>query len=154
MFCLCPLLQHEPLPCAQKEAAEKGPHSFCHSERSEESLFLFMELNRREIPRFARNDKINYFFRRSLQPAGFSGSKGDCFPLNPDSLNPSGCARSFQPAGAEPLLQSRGCKNKSVREVLPWKRRLSDFSCLAGCREWGSAFSPSEQQPAWVWADM
>jgi hypothetical protein len=22
-----------------------------------------MELNRREIPRFARNDKINYFFR-------------------------------------------------------------------------------------------
>jgi hypothetical protein len=45
------------------EAAEKGPHSFCHSERSEESLFLFMELNRREIPRFARNDKINYFFR-------------------------------------------------------------------------------------------
>jgi hypothetical protein len=48
------------------EAAEKGPHSFCHSERSEESLFLFMELNRREIPRFARNDKINYFFRSLL----------------------------------------------------------------------------------------
>src|ERR1700688_3114510 len=36
---------------------------FCHSERSEESLFLFMELNRREILRFAQNDKINYFFR-------------------------------------------------------------------------------------------
>ena len=37
---------------------------FCLSiKRSEESLFLFMELNRREIPRFARNDKINYFFR-------------------------------------------------------------------------------------------
>jgi hypothetical protein len=48
------------------EAAEKGPHSFCHSEvaaATEESLFLFMELNRREIPRFAQNDKINYFFR-------------------------------------------------------------------------------------------
>src|SRR5271169_2276857 len=41
----------------------KTPHAFCHSERSEESLFLFMGLNRREIPRFARNDKINYFFR-------------------------------------------------------------------------------------------
>ena len=37
---------------------------FCLSiKRSEESLFLFMGLNRREIPRFARNDKINYFFR-------------------------------------------------------------------------------------------
>src|ERR1700686_4085415 len=48
---------------AALQAAEKGPHSFCHSERSEESLFLFMGLNRREIPRFARNDKINYFFR-------------------------------------------------------------------------------------------
>src|SRR6202521_1757972 len=45
------------------EAAEKGPPPFCHSERSEESLFLFMELNRREILRFAQNDKINYFFR-------------------------------------------------------------------------------------------
>jgi hypothetical protein len=36
---------------------------FCHSERSEESLLLFSGLDRREIPRFARNDKINYFFR-------------------------------------------------------------------------------------------
>src|ERR1700674_3115482 len=42
---------------------KKGPTPFCHSERSEESLFLFMELNRREILRFAQNDKINYFFR-------------------------------------------------------------------------------------------
>src|SRR6266481_7779176 len=46
-----------------EKAAEKGPHSFCHSERSEESLFLFSGSNRREIPRFARNDKINLFFR-------------------------------------------------------------------------------------------
>src|SRR5579863_878484 len=53
---------------AAKQAAEKGPHSFCHSERSEESLFLFMGLYRREIPRFARNEKINYFFR-SLKSA-------------------------------------------------------------------------------------
>src|SRR6202521_5348276 len=42
---------------------KKAPTPFCHSERSEESLFLFMELNRREILRFAQNDKINYFFR-------------------------------------------------------------------------------------------
>jgi hypothetical protein len=47
---------------AAKLAAEKGPHSFCHSERSEESLFLFMRLNLREIPRSARNDKRNYLF--------------------------------------------------------------------------------------------
>jgi hypothetical protein len=37
--------------------------SFRGALRAEESLFLFMEFNRREIPRFARNDKINYFFR-------------------------------------------------------------------------------------------
>jgi hypothetical protein len=36
---------------------------FCHSERSEESLFLFVRVHRREIPRSARNDKINYFSR-------------------------------------------------------------------------------------------
>jgi hypothetical protein len=46
-----------------KQAAEKTPPEFCHSERSEESLFLFKEPNRREIPHFARNDKVNYFFR-------------------------------------------------------------------------------------------
>jgi hypothetical protein len=49
-----------------EEAAEKGPPLLCHSEvaaATVESLFLFMELSRREIPRFARNDKINYFFR-------------------------------------------------------------------------------------------
>src|ERR1700685_210884 len=38
------------------------PHPCCHSERSEESLILFMCLKRREIPRSARNDKIKYFF--------------------------------------------------------------------------------------------
>src|ERR1700674_5032715 len=54
------------------EATEKVPHSFCHSERSEESLFLFMELNRREIPRFAWNDKINYFFRSLFSLWGVS----------------------------------------------------------------------------------
>jgi hypothetical protein len=37
-------------------------YPFCHSERSEESLFLFLGSNRGEIPRFARNEKINYFF--------------------------------------------------------------------------------------------
>jgi hypothetical protein len=45
-------------------AAEKLATS--HSEGlglPEESLFPFMELNRREILRFAQNDKVNYFFR-------------------------------------------------------------------------------------------
>jgi hypothetical protein len=42
-----------------EQAAEKMPSPFCHSERSEESLFLFLGLNRGEIPRFARNDKKN-----------------------------------------------------------------------------------------------
>src|ERR1700674_123338 len=51
---------------------KKGPTPFCHSERSEESLFLFMELNRREILRFAQNDKINYFFRSLFSLRGFA----------------------------------------------------------------------------------
>jgi len=49
----------------------KRPPISCHSERSEESLFLLARSNPGEIPRFARNDKIscsrcfhtNYFFR-------------------------------------------------------------------------------------------
>src|ERR1700693_5049876 len=35
---------------------------FCHSERSEESLFLFLSSIRREIPCSARNDKMHHFF--------------------------------------------------------------------------------------------
>jgi hypothetical protein len=53
------------------QAAEKGLHCFCHSERSEESLFLFMGLNRREIPRFAQNDKMNYFSAACLAAGQF-----------------------------------------------------------------------------------
>ena len=44
------------------QAADKEPRSFCNSERIEESLFLLKVLNRREIPRFARNDNMRYFF--------------------------------------------------------------------------------------------
>src|ERR1700688_750436 len=36
---------------------------FCHSERSEESLFDLRPRKEREIPRFARNDKKNCIFR-------------------------------------------------------------------------------------------
>jgi hypothetical protein len=45
------------------QAAEKVPEPFCHSEGSEESYFLFLNLIPEEIPRFARNGKINDFFR-------------------------------------------------------------------------------------------
>jgi hypothetical protein len=45
------------------QVAEKEPPPFCHSERSEESLFRFLDLNHGEISRSARNDKINDFFR-------------------------------------------------------------------------------------------
>src|SRR5579862_6704433 len=48
------------------QAAEEVLPPFCHSERSEESLFLFLNLIRKEIPRFAQNDKINYSFRSLL----------------------------------------------------------------------------------------
>jgi hypothetical protein len=40
------------------------------SEAKNLSLFLFLYLNRREILRFAQNDRTTYFFR-SLQGAGF-----------------------------------------------------------------------------------
>jgi len=52
-------------------AAEKLATS--HSEGlglPEESLFPFMELNRREILRFAQNDKVNYFFRSLVSLRG------------------------------------------------------------------------------------
>ena len=41
---------------------------FCLSERSEESLFLFLKIKRGEIPRFARRDKITRFFRTLFSP--------------------------------------------------------------------------------------
>ncbi len=39
---------------------------FCHSERSEESLFLFKRIRTGEILRFAQNDKRFWDFYRSL----------------------------------------------------------------------------------------
>src|SRR5579863_6312581 len=42
-----------------RAATEIVPRHFCPSERSEEFLLLFSAPNRREIPRFARNDKRN-----------------------------------------------------------------------------------------------
>ena len=41
---------------------------FCLSERSEESLFLFLKIKRGEIPRFGRNKKITRFFRTLFSP--------------------------------------------------------------------------------------
>ncbi len=46
-----------------KQAAEKPTLSVIPSEARNLSFFVFLQLNRREIPRFARNDKIKYFFR-------------------------------------------------------------------------------------------
>jgi hypothetical protein len=42
----------------------KSADPFYHSERSEESLFLFLGLHRGEFPRFALHDNKNYFFRK------------------------------------------------------------------------------------------
>jgi len=38
-------------------------------------ISLFLHLNRREIPRFARNDKINYFFRSPFSQSMALGSR-------------------------------------------------------------------------------
>ena len=45
---------------------------FCHSERSEESLFDLRSKREGEIPRFARNDKKGgHFFRKRFSPSTF-----------------------------------------------------------------------------------
>src|SRR5258708_6822842 len=49
-------------------ACGKGAPSFCHSERSEESLFDLSPGREGEIPSFVRNDKMGYFFRSVFQP--------------------------------------------------------------------------------------
>jgi hypothetical protein len=73
------------------EAAEKAPHAFCHSERSEESLLLFMGLNRGGIPRFARNDKIKCLFR-SLFGLRVSGlARANPRRLKPAPVKPPTC---------------------------------------------------------------
>jgi len=58
------LLPNSSMSYYEDEAIVIAAKMLCHSERSEESRFLFMELNRIEILRFAQNDKINYFFLR------------------------------------------------------------------------------------------
>jgi len=52
----------------------KTPHTFCHSERSEESLLLFMGLNLGEILRSAQNDKILSFSAACSACTGFAQS--------------------------------------------------------------------------------
>ena len=48
---------------AAPQAAEKRTFSVIPGEARNLSFFVFLQLNRREIPRFARNDRIKYFFR-------------------------------------------------------------------------------------------
>ena len=60
---------------AQDVAAEQAPEklkflSFRGTLRAEESLIL-LNLKPGEIPRFARNDKIIYFFRSLFSLSGF-----------------------------------------------------------------------------------
>jgi hypothetical protein len=50
------------IPQAEKFAEKLKLLSFRGALRAEESLFSCV-LERREIPYFVRNDKINYFFR-------------------------------------------------------------------------------------------
>jgi len=67
-------------------ALRYATEAFCHSERSEESLILFVGVNLREIPRSARftvnvhrerNDKINCYFR-GLELLACRGKNREC----------------------------------------------------------------------------
>jgi hypothetical protein len=84
---------------------------FCHSERSEESLFDLSARKKGEIPRFARNDKIlEGFFPQPVTPHGFGILEGtaETVPckhlevstpsLTPLPLNPviDSCVKEFQ----------------------------------------------------------
>jgi hypothetical protein len=51
------------LNVAAEQVAEKRTISVIPSEARNLSFFIFLQLNRREIPRFARNDRLKYFFR-------------------------------------------------------------------------------------------
>jgi len=56
-------------PVAQASGCGKGS-LFCHSERREESLFDLSPRKEREIPRFARNDKmLEGLFSQPVKPA-------------------------------------------------------------------------------------
>jgi hypothetical protein len=56
---------------------------FCHSERSEESLFLFMGQNQGEILRFAQNDKTVWeVFPRLAKPSTNGLQRDNCSTWN------------------------------------------------------------------------
>jgi putative membrane protein insertion efficiency factor len=72
---------------------------FCHSERSEESLFDLSPRKEGEIPRFARNDKKRgHFLRKHFSPSGFFADASE--PRQADD------SRS---------LSTRACPTKEVR---------------------------------------
>ncbi len=52
-------------------------------------ISLFLHLNRREIPRFARNDKIKYFFRCLFSLRGFGLIEPKIRRLKPALLKPA-----------------------------------------------------------------
>jgi hypothetical protein len=68
---------------AMRNRLRKNSPPFCHSERSEKSLLGFSPGKEREIPRFARNDELNYFFC-SLQSQSLQKVKraGQLFSLS------------------------------------------------------------------------
>ena len=70
---LCHLLLSTSTRKTAASTTGSGPARFCHSERSEESLLIFVDVTFREIPRSARNDKNNYFFA-----AWFDRLERDC----------------------------------------------------------------------------
>src|SRR5580692_6149121 len=65
-----------PHACGASLAGHGKSSLFCHSERSEESLFLFAGRSPGEIPRFARNDKkLRHFFRSLLRRSRAQGTR-------------------------------------------------------------------------------
>src|SRR5580700_12306503 len=95
-------------------APGKASLPFCHSERSEESLLLFLNSNRREIPRFARNDnKIN--FPAPVKPSPIKRQNHAVFRLRLRPLSHD--RRRVQQAARTPPIkkssQSIGCTNRS-----------------------------------------
>jgi iron complex transport system substrate-binding protein len=74
---------------------------FCHSERSEESLFDLSPRKEGEIPRFARNDKsVGHFFRSLYSPRGFESAG-----TKPHRLKPVPLSADSSPIISDPIIE-------------------------------------------------
>jgi hypothetical protein len=110
------------------ETAAKKFHNFVIPRHAScRGISLFLGLNRREIPRFARNDNINYFFRSPLKTSSGSVAlrHSNVQNLSPSKLQreldlPGSCVRQSKDAGAR--VESSGRVHDD--SIVIWRREI------------------------------